>query len=193
MLCLYCTQHVAGVHDRHDGVVSVVRPGHPVAGGRLNRFDTPQDGSSSAAPPTITGTMEQRVTGSCIHLLIGCCVFFATPRNLLTNIPKPVLMGLFLYLGTSALPGNEMWERIKGLFQDNTVTTKERWSGVSNKVVNGFTVLQCACLGAMFWVKSSPIGVLFPIIIALLAPLRFALEKFNIISKEDMDVLDFEG
>ena len=23
MLCLYCTQHVAGVHDRHDGVVSV--------------------------------------------------------------------------------------------------------------------------------------------------------------------------
>ena len=160
----------------------------------LNRFDTPQDGSSSAAPPTITGTMEQRVTGSCIHLLIGCYVFFATPRNLLTNIPKPVLMGLFLYLGTSALPGNEMWERIKGLFKDDTVVTQqERWSGVSNKVVNRFTVLQCACLGAMFWVKSSPIGVLFPVIIAMLAPLRFALEKFNIISKEDMDVLDFEG
>lgn len=54
------------------------------------------------------GTTEQRVTGTAIHTLIGCCVLFAAPRKLLTNIPLAVLMGLFMYLGTSALPGNEM-------------------------------------------------------------------------------------
>ena len=36
----------------------------------------------------------------------------------------------------------------------------------------------------MLWVKSSPIGVLFPIVIAMLAPLRFGLEKFGIIKKD---------
>jgi hypothetical protein len=39
-------------------------------------------------------------------------------------------------------------------------------------------------------VKSSPIGVLFPVIIALLAPLRFGLEKSGIIEKKYMDILD---
>jgi len=138
----------------------------------------------------IKGTVEQRLTGLSIHTLIGCCVLFATPRQFLTNIPKSVLMGLFMYLGTSALPGNEMWERTTGMLKDSTVAKKERWSDIPKKVVNGFTLLQCACLAAMFSIKNSPIGVLFPVIIALLAPLRFGLEKYGIISKEHMDLLD---
>lgn len=47
-----------------------------------------------------------------------------------------------------------------------------------------------ACLGAMVYVKESPIGVLFPVVIAMLAPLRFYLEKSGVIKKEYMDVLD---
>lgn len=140
----------------------------------------------------IQGTVEQRVTGMSIHALIGSCVIFSKPRSLLTQVPLPVLMGLFMYLGTSALPGNEMFERIKGLFKDNTADGQESWSSIPKKVVNGFTMIQVACLGAMFWVKSSPIGVLFPVIIAMLAPLRFGLEKFGIIKKEYMDILDTE-
>ena len=140
----------------------------------------------------IQGTIEQRVTGMCIHALIGSCVIFSKPRSLLTQVPLPVLMGLFMYLGTSALPGNEMFERIKGLFKDKTADGEETWSSIPKKVVNGFTMIQVACLGAMFWVKSSPIGVLFPVIIAMLAPLRFGLEKFGIIKKEYMDILDKE-
>jgi HCO3- transporter family len=100
-------------------------------------------------------------------------------------------MGLFMYLGVSSLPGNEMWERALGFFKDKSVAPKQRWTGtVPNKVVNGFTFLQVICLGAMFWVKESSIGVLFPVIIALLAPIRFGLEKFGIIKKEYMDILD---
>lgn len=136
------------------------------------------------------GTIEQRVTGTAIHTLIGCCVLFSMPRKLLAQVPLPVLMGLFMYLGTSALPGNEMWERILGLFKDDSVAPKERWSSVPKRVTRLFTFIQVACLGAMFWVKESPIGVLFPIIIAMLAPLRFGLVRKGIINKEYMDILD---
>jgi hypothetical protein len=141
----------------------------------------------------IEGSIEQRVTGLSIHTLIGCCVLFAKPRQLLTQVPLPVLMGLFMYLGTSALPGNEMWERILGIFKDKEVTPKEPWTdAVPTKVTNVFTMIQVACLGAMFWVKESRYGVLFPVIIAMLAPLRFAMEKSGVVKKEYMDILDTE-
>ena len=149
----------------------------------LSKFD--KDGN-------IKGTIEQRVTGMSIHALIGSCVFFPKPRYLLTQVPLPVLMGLFMYLGISALPGNEMFERIKGFFTDSKLAKEERWSAVPKKITNLFTAVQVACLWAMLWVKSSSIGVLFPVVIAMLAPLRFALEKSGIIKKEYMDILDEE-
>jgi hypothetical protein len=140
-----------------------------------------------------TGTIEQRVTGTSIHALIGCCVLFSKPRALLTQVPLPVLMGLFMYLGTSSLPGNEMWERVLGLFKDSSVAPKNRWTDkVPKKQVNIFTVTQIACLAAMFWVKESSFGVLFPVVIAMMAPLRFALEKFKIIDKDAIEILDEE-
>jgi len=137
----------------------------------------------------LKSTIEQRITGLSIHSLIGACVLFDKPRAVLTQIPTPVLMGLFMFLGTSALPGNEMWERIKGLFMDSKIAPKERWSTVPKKVTVLFTAIQIACLGAMVYVKESPIGVLFPVVIALLAPLRFALEK-GVVKKEYIDILD---
>lgn len=148
----------------------------------LSKFD--KDGE-------ITGTVEQRVTGMTIHALIGSCVLFTKPRNLLKAVPKPVLMGLFMFLGTSALPGNEMFERIAGMFKEKSLAKKERWSSIPNGVTNLFTAIQVACLIAMISVKNNKtIGVLFPIVIALLAPLRFGLVKFGVIEKKYMDVLD---
>lgn len=135
-------------------------------------------------------TIEQRMTGLGIHCLIGACVLFDKPRSFLTQIPTSVLMGLFMFLGTSALPGNEMWERMQELFKDSEKAPKERWSAVPKKVSMLFTAIQIACLGAMVYVKESPIGVLFPVVIALLAPLRFALEKSGVVKKEYMDILD---
>jgi hypothetical protein len=85
-----------------------------------------------------------------------------------------------------------MWERILGFFKDKSIAPKERWSSVPDKVTNLFTLTQVACLAAMFYVKESSFGVLFPVIIAMLAPLRFGLEKTGIIKKEYIDVLDEE-
>ena len=66
----------------------------------------------------VVGTLEQRVSGAAIHSLIGMSILFDGPRRLLTKIPLPVLLGLFMYLGTTTLPGNEMWERFLDLFRD---------------------------------------------------------------------------
>ena len=139
------------------------------------------------------GTVEQRLTGVTIHTLIGCCVAFRAPRDLLKQVPLAVLMGLFLYLGTSSLPGNEMWERMVGFFRDPNLAPPQRWDGiVPRSTVHIFTALQVALLGAMFWVKESPLGVLFPVVIAALAPVRFGLERAGFINKEYMAVLDEE-
>ena len=139
----------------------------------------------------VVGTIEQRVTGTSIHALIGCCVVLSKPRELLTQVPLPVLMGLFMYLGISSLPGNEMWERIKGLLQDPAIAPKYRWTArVPKKTTTVFTFVQMACLAAMFYVKESSFGVLFPIVIALMAPLRFALERSGLVKKEYIELLD---
>ena len=141
----------------------------------------------------VTGTIEQRLTGTCIHTLIGCCVMLSKPRALLTQVPLPVLMGLFMYLGISSLPGNEMWERVQGLFHDPSIAPKYRWSDVvPRKTTNILTIVQLACLGAMFYVKESSFGVLFPIVIAMMAPLRFGLERSGLIKKEYIEILDEE-
>lgn len=78
------------------------------------------------------------------------------------------------------------------IFKDSSVAPKERWSAVPRKISVLFTAIQMACLGAMVYVKESPIGVLFPVVIAMLAPLRFYLEKSGVVKKEYMDVLDEE-
>ena len=141
----------------------------------------------------IEGCLEQRVTGVAVHFLIGCTIFLNKPRQLLSQVPLPVLTGLFLFMGVTSLPGNEMWERFLGLFKDRNVAPKQRWTNqVPDRFVKRLTYIQVACLGSMFLVKSSPIGVLFPVLIAMLAPLRYGLERFRVIPKTHMQVLDKE-
>ena len=140
----------------------------------------------------LVGTIEQRLTGAVIHTLIGFSVLFNKPREILACLPLPVLSGLFLYLGTASLPGNELWERLTGLFKDKAKMEEPRWSSVSYPVVRTYTLIQIVCLAAMFYIKESKVGVLFPVVIAMLAPIRFALERRQVISEEDMAILDAE-
>ncbi|CAM9265250.1 unnamed protein product [Scytosiphon promiscuus] len=140
----------------------------------------------------IAGVAEQRVSGMAIHGLIGIAILKLRP--LLAQIPLPVTSGLFLYLGVSGLPGNELWDRTKLLFTDKKLRPKTTpWSRLPAKKTNTFTLIQLACLGSMMWVKGSSIGVLFPVLIALLAPLRLLLVRTPWFSESDMAMLDSEG
>ncbi|CBJ30043.1 boron transporter 1 [Ectocarpus siliculosus] len=140
----------------------------------------------------IAGVAEQRVSGIAIHGLIGVAILKLRP--LLAQIPLPVTTGLFLYLGVTGLAGNEMWDRTKLLFTDPKLRPKAApWSRLPASKTNMYTMIQLACLGSMMWVKGSPIGVLFPVLIALLAPLRMLLVKTPLFTEGDLSVLDSEG
>jgi hypothetical protein len=138
----------------------------------------------------ITGTLEQRVSGIAIHAILGSCVFFPGPRKLLAQVPLPVLSGVFLYLGFTSLQGLELWDRIKGLFQDST--KKFRWSSISKFRVNAFTAIQMSCVAAMMWINQSRFGVLSPLVIVLLPVLRKGILMTGIVDQKEMDILDQE-
>ncbi len=132
---------------------------------------------------------EQRMSGFCTHLLIGASILYLRPY--LPHIPVSGLMGLFLYLGVTSLKNNQLVDRTNFLMVDSNFHYKDSWATkVPLKKMNLFTTIQLSCVGAMMYVKSSPFGVFFPVVIALLVPIRFALERANIFSKDELAVLD---
>mmetsp|Transcript_14247 Transcript_14247/g.37737 ORF Transcript_14247/g.37737 Transcript_14247/m.37737 type:complete len:569 (+) Transcript_14247:111-1817(+) len=145
------------------------------------------------------GCKEQRVTGLAIHAAIGGALLFG--RKTLARTPKAALMGLFLYLGTSALKGNQMFARSTELLGGPLVDldaldaspskAKDRpWASVPRNVTRGFTLLQIGLLASMMLLKNSPLGVGFPIIIAALGPLRSLMLKTKLVKPEEMALLD---
>jgi len=136
----------------------------------------------------ITGTIENRVSGFSIHALIGLCAVAAAPRSLLATVPKAALSGIFLYLGFTSLQGLELWDRIRGLFQDTVALDKFR--SVKRSAITVFTVAQMACLWTMMKVTQSKYGVVSPLLIALLPLARWGLLKTGAVTKDEMKVLD---
>uniref|UniRef100_A0A915P492 Anion exchange protein n=1 Tax=Meloidogyne floridensis TaxID=298350 RepID=A0A915P492_9BILA len=77
----------------------------------MNHVNSLRVESESRAPGEVAqfvGCREQRLTGICTFLLIGLSV---TMTKLLSHIPMPVLYGVFLYMGISALGGIQLFDR----------------------------------------------------------------------------------
>jgi hypothetical protein len=45
------------------------------------------------------------------------------------------------------------------------------------RVVHAFTGIQAVLLAVLWFLKTSTLGILFPLLIALLVPIRFSLDK----------------
>jgi len=152
------------------------------------------DSTADAEGPKLesTGVLEQRVTGLAIHSLIAAAIIYG--RNTLRSIPVAVLTGLFLYLGASSVDKTDLWERSMLFFTDDRDVPKEKsWiKNVSIVKTKIFTTIQLGLLALMWGVKASSIGVFFPVLIAALAPVRLALERFSMFSKKELDSLDSE-
>mmetsp|Transcript_44305 Transcript_44305/g.50009 ORF Transcript_44305/g.50009 Transcript_44305/m.50009 type:complete len:577 (-) Transcript_44305:1807-3537(-) len=136
----------------------------------------------------IKGTIENRVTGFFIHALIGLCAVATAPRNFLGKVPKAALSGIFLYLGFTSLQGLEFWDRIRGLYKD--VVIEEKFKNVKRSKITYFTAVQMACVWTMMKVTNSKIGVISPVLIALLPFVRWGLIKAKVVTDEDMKALD---
>ena len=147
---------------------------------------------SVPAKVEMTGVQEQRLTGLMIHSLIGFSIIFLRP--FLKKIPNAVLTGLFLFLGVSSITTTDLFDRFKLFFIDNRDKPSGfSWSkGIETGRVKLFTTIQLALLASMWWMKGTKLGVFFPVLIGALAPVRIALEKLNIFTKKELDLLDGE-
>ncbi|KAJ3681322.1 hypothetical protein LUZ60_015811 [Juncus effusus] len=120
---------------------------------------------------------EQRVSNLLQAVMVGGCV---AAMPVLKKIPTSVLWGYFAFMAIESLPGNQFWERILLLFTAPSRRFKvlEEYHAtfvetVPFKTIATFTLFQTAYLLVCFGITWIPIaGVLFPLMIMLLVPVR---------------------
>ncbi|MCA9261311.1 MAG: hypothetical protein KDA61_18980, partial [Planctomycetales bacterium] len=116
---------------------------------------------------------ENRLTALAVHVLIGVSLLILP---WLKAIPLAALYGLFLYMGVITLGGNQFVERLSLWIKDPALYPATHYiRRVPIRTVHVFTLIQLGCLAALWFVKSSRAGILFPLLIAALAPLRYVL------------------
>jgi hypothetical protein len=136
----------------------------------------------------IRSVRENRISALVVHLLIGATLF-ALP--LIRLIPMSVLFGLFLYMGFASLAGNQLFERVRLWVTDPKLLPATHYTRkVPRRTISAFTLVQLVALAALWILKSSKLGILFPLLIALLVPLRSLIGRF--FSREHLAALDAE-
>jgi hypothetical protein len=136
----------------------------------------------------VTHCEEQRWSGLGQALLMFVALSAFT---VISWIPTGCLFGLLLYLGMSALHGNEIWERLllMGVYAHKRpkipVVRYVQW-----KTVQAWTLIQLACALAIWAVgQYAPVGYIYPLLLTLLVPFRsYVLEYF--FKEEDLKHLD---
>lgn len=124
----------------------------------------------------ILAVRENRVSALGIHILIAASVF---ELALIKKIPIEVLFGLFLFMGFATLNGTDFYARLKLWLTDRNLYPNTHYvRNVPWKVIHLFTLVQLLCLVVLWILKSSPAGILFPLFIALLVPLRLLLNRW---------------
>ncbi|KAL5672383.1 hypothetical protein ACJX0J_016689, partial [Zea mays] len=142
---------------------------------------------------------EQRLSNLLQASMVGGCV---AAMPLLKKIPTSVLWGYFAFMAIESLPGNQFWERILLLFTAPSRRYKvlEEYhttfvETVPFKTIAMFTMFQTAYLLVCFGITWIPIaGVLFPLMIMLLVPVRqYILPKlFKGAHLTDLDAAEYE-
>jgi mannitol/fructose-specific phosphotransferase system IIA component (Ntr-type) len=131
---------------------------------------------------------ENRITPLAIHMLIGVSLLLLP---LLKVVPMAVLYGLFLYMGVVSMVGNQFFDRLKLWFIDPMLyPTVHYVRKVPQSTIHKFTLLQFVCLAVLWVVKVSVLGLLFPLFIAALVPIRFIAGRF--FAPEHLAALDSE-
>jgi hypothetical protein len=138
----------------------------------------------------IVAVREQRLTGIVIHVLIALSVLVLPWLKVHgVEVPMAALFGLFLYMGTTSLAGNQFFERLRLFVMDpNHYPRTSYVRRVSMKKIHLFTLVQLGGFVVLWVVKTSGLALLFPLFIALLVPLRFALNRT--FTPVELDLLD---
>ncbi|XP_047456790.1 anion exchange protein 3 isoform X2 [Mugil cephalus] len=146
--------------------------------------------SKATAPgekPMIQEVKEQRMTGLLVAVLVGMSMVMT---DVLCLIPLAVLFGIFLYMGVTSLTGIQLYERITLMVTpakhhpDHIYVTK-----VKTWRMNMFTIVQLACIVALWVVKSTVASLAFPFVLIMTVPLR-RLVLSRIFEERELQALD---
>nr|XP_057937164.1 anion exchange protein 3 isoform X2 [Doryrhamphus excisus] len=146
--------------------------------------------SKATAPgekPMIQEVKEQRLTGLLVAVLVGMSIVMT---DVLRLIPLAVLFGIFLYMGVTSLTGIQLYERITLMVTpakhhpDHIYVTK-----VKTWRMNMFTIIQLACIVALWVVKSTAASLAFPFVLIMTVPLRRVILS-RIFEERELQALD---
>ncbi|XP_057755500.1 probable boron transporter 2 [Arachis stenosperma] len=142
---------------------------------------------------------EQRVSNLLQSLMVGGCM---AAMPFLKTIPTSVLCGYFAFMAIENLPGNQFWERILLIFTAPSKRYKVLEESHTTYIetvpftrIAAFTIFQTVYLIVSFGITWIPIaGVLFPLMIMLLVPVRqYILPKFfKTAHLQDLDAAEYE-
>ena len=102
-----------------------------------------------------------------IIILIGLSVFMAP---MLSNIPMPVLFGLFLFMGVASLNGLQMFDRLCLFFMPKKYQPDLTYlRRVPLSKVHLFTTIQVLSLAGLWIVKDiKSISICFPVMVSFI-------------------------
>lgn len=140
----------------------------------------------------IVSVCENRVSPLLVNVLILICLPLI---NELKRIPTAVVCdALFLFMGITGLPGNELFERLKMMITEPALYPKMHFTEkeVPRSRMHFFTIFQLFFVIMLYAVANSPIALAFPVFLVSSIPGRMLLAKFscNYITTDMVDYLD---
>lgn len=141
---------------------------------------------------TIVGVCENRISPLLVNVLILICLPVIGDLN---KIPTAVICdGLFLVMGLSGLPGNELFERLKLMFIEPKLYPSLPFSQdqVPRSQMHIFTLFQFSFVVVLYVVARSPIALAFPVFLVSSIPARMFFSKLTqgYVTQDMVDLLD---
>jgi hypothetical protein len=123
------------------------------------------------AQGNIIKVQETRLTLLISHGLVGFSLLFLPA---IKKIPLPVLLGVFLFMGLSSMPGIQFWNRFLMFFQQPSRFAETPYTKyMETKRIHLYTVLQIIFFLGVFFVQNTPsIAIVFPFMTLLCIPGR---------------------
>ncbi|KAK3791314.1 hypothetical protein RRG08_012501 [Elysia crispata] len=153
----------------------------------VNSLKKQSECTAPGEKPTFLGVREQRVTALLVGILSGMAVLIT---NILKVIPMPVLYGVFLFMGWSALKGMQFIDRVLLLLMPVKYQPDYRYlRHVPLYRVHMFTGIQILCLAALLIVKQIKLtSIAFPLLVLFTGVVRKLME--GIFTQHELKYLD---
>ncbi|CAF1474126.1 unnamed protein product [Adineta ricciae] len=153
----------------------------------VNALKIMSENSAPGEKPKFEGILEQRVSALLMAILTGLSVFFT---HILGFIPMPVLYGVFMFMGVTALRNMQVFDRILLFFMPQKHQPDHPYlRHVRIGRVHLFTVIQVVALAGMFAVKSiKSVAICFPLLVLATCFVRKLMDR--IFTQEELYWLD---